>query len=661
MQHDEVKSRLEDVFLPDQVGVGSKDGATAVAFAVRTLAHECVHDWGRAVLKIDFKNAFNKVSRQAFLEQVELEFPGLARWARWCYAQPARLWAGKVQLESAAGVQQGDPLGPLLFSLVLRKVTRQLQQQLRAQDKTLDLNAWYLDDGTLVGQRAVLAAVLLELDSPWVKALGLELNMSKCEVWWPTGDQSFPEFPSAVKRMPCMGVDILKIPVGTDEYVATRLADVLEEGQRVLDKLPLIGDAQVEFTLLRSCLGACKFMFRLRGAPLGEHSLEVVRQADSKLRRAFELVLDAQVPSAAWAQAGFRTSEGGMGLRHMEDVARPAYLAAVLSAAPLVVRLLQRETWTVPDVASVVDTYADSLDEERLREVKPWLEDVRDGNLKATTRETCPTRPQAFLQAPADATRWKALEAEETRRKHKDRLEAVRRNHAGAVWSVFPCHVLGLSMATKQFRAAARYWLGLPVYPGVPDSGTGALLKQGSDQIGRHDQIRDVLYFAARAAGYNPWRERGVDPSRARPGDVYLPRWSGGKHLAADVTVAHPSQANLTTSSARSGESASVRAAVSAADDKVRKHGSRCEARGVEFLPLAVCAFGGWLSEGEAFVDLLAAGIAERTGVHKGVACMQLWQRLSVTLWRANANAILHHAPQPDLGSWDLPGYVRAR
>ena len=411
---------------------------------------------------------------------------------------------------------------------------------------------------------------------------------------------------------------------------------------------------------LRSCLGACKMVFKVRGAPLGEQALKVVRRVDDSLRRALELVLAVQVGPSAWTQAGFRSSEGGMGLRHVEDVACPAYLAAITSSAALVVKLLAREAWAVPGGAAASDAFAMSLEEKGLRDVKPWLDDIREGNLNATTRETMPTRPQAFFQAPANAARWKVLEAGEVRREHQDRLAAVRRDHAGAVWSVFPCHALGLSMATNQFRAAARYWLGLPMYPGRPDTGTAALLKQGSGQIGRHDQIRDTLYYAARAAGYNPWRERGVDSSRARPGDVYLPRWSAGKHLAADVTVSHPSQTSV-ASSARSGESASVRAAACAANRKVREHGPRCEAQGVEFLPVAVCAFGGWLPEGEAFVDLLAAGIAESTGVHKGVACMQLWQRLSVTLWRANADAILHSAPQPNLGTWDLPGYVRAR
>ena len=136
-----------------------------------------------------------------------------------------------------------------------------------------------------------------------------------------------------------------------------------------------------------------------------------------------------------------------------------------------------------------------------------------------------------------------------------------------------------------------------------------------------------------------------------------MPYWSEGRALAADVRVSHPSQGN--PSLAASGEeNASLRAAESAAEAKRIKHGERCRAQGVTFLPLAVCAFGGWLPEGEEFVDKLADLLAERTGLSKSVASSQLWQRLSMTLWRSNARALIHHALPADLGSWDLPGFV---
>jgi hypothetical protein len=227
------------------------------------------------------------------------------------------------------------------------------------------------------------------------------------------------------------------------------------------------------------------------------------------------------------------------------------------------------------------------------------------------------------------------------------------------VWSCFPSQALGLKLSQLEFRTAAKYWLGLPVYSDGGD-GTRALLESSSGRITRHDSVRDVLFEAAKAASLRPWKERGVDDGRHRPGDVFLPNWSLGRPLAVDVTVSHPSQANAPNQAEGEETSASKRAAVQAAGAKVRKHGPRCAAAGVDFLPMVVCTFGGWLPEGEKFVSAVARHLADHSGQTQSVVASQLWQRLSITLWRTNARIILHRAPSADLEEWDLPGYARA-
>ena len=87
------------------------------------------------VLKIDTRNAFNLVSRQALLDECATFFPELLPWASWCYGPHPLLWHSLGQLSSEAGVQQGDPLGPLFFALVLHKVVSAID----ADDECLDL------------------------------------------------------------------------------------------------------------------------------------------------------------------------------------------------------------------------------------------------------------------------------------------------------------------------------------------------------------------------------------------------------------------------------------------------------------------------------------------------------------------------------------------
>jgi len=108
------------VFLPfGQVSVGISGGLEATIHSVRLfVAHHC-DDPDLALLKVDMKNAFNECSRASFLAKVSECFPDISVWTHWCYAQPDELRFGDQRNLASAGIQHGDPLGPLLFSLVL--------------------------------------------------------------------------------------------------------------------------------------------------------------------------------------------------------------------------------------------------------------------------------------------------------------------------------------------------------------------------------------------------------------------------------------------------------------------------------------------------------------------------------------------------------------
>ena len=69
-------------------------------------------------------------------------------------------------------MQQGDPLGPALFALVIHEVTSTIKA---------DLNIWYLDDGCIGGEpQTVLTTASMIRDG--LSAIGLEINNSNCEL-----------------------------------------------------------------------------------------------------------------------------------------------------------------------------------------------------------------------------------------------------------------------------------------------------------------------------------------------------------------------------------------------------------------------------------------------------------------------------------------------
>ena len=88
------------------------------------------------------------------------------------------------------GVHQGDPLGSLLFSLVLHKLIRTVIEDTECSQ--LLLNSWYLDDGVLSGTKSVIcrAVTLIQRLGP---VLGLCINPAKCELFSRTVLSDFPK------------------------------------------------------------------------------------------------------------------------------------------------------------------------------------------------------------------------------------------------------------------------------------------------------------------------------------------------------------------------------------------------------------------------------------------------------------------------------------
>ena len=96
-----------------QLGYGVRRGSEAAEHAVsqymKNLGLHCV-------LKLDFQNAFNSLRRDKMLEAVQNFSPSLFPLVHSAYSSPSTLFWEDKTIQSAEGMQQGDPLGPLLYS-----------------------------------------------------------------------------------------------------------------------------------------------------------------------------------------------------------------------------------------------------------------------------------------------------------------------------------------------------------------------------------------------------------------------------------------------------------------------------------------------------------------------------------------------------------------
>ena len=94
---------------------------------------------------------------------------------------------GDTTIAIQTGTHQGCPLGPLGFYLGIHHVLTAI-----GTPGNLAWSSWYLDDGLLVGTADQLSRALETLQ-PAFLSLGLEINLTKCEVWGPAVAHTCPQ------------------------------------------------------------------------------------------------------------------------------------------------------------------------------------------------------------------------------------------------------------------------------------------------------------------------------------------------------------------------------------------------------------------------------------------------------------------------------------
>ena len=123
-----VVGAVAELLSPRQLGYGVNGGVEAAVHASRKYLQNLPSE--HAMLKLDFRNAFNSVRRDKVLEAVRDLAPDIYPLVHSSYSTSSSLLWGNKVIQSQEGVQQGYPLGPLLFCLAIHRHCEQLRSPL---------------------------------------------------------------------------------------------------------------------------------------------------------------------------------------------------------------------------------------------------------------------------------------------------------------------------------------------------------------------------------------------------------------------------------------------------------------------------------------------------------------------------------------------------
>jgi len=248
------------------------------------------------------------VCRDIIFKTVLEEMPELYPFVRLCYSAASTLTFGEYLQLSDAGVQQGDPIGPLLFCVSSLKLTRSM---------TSKFNAWYLDDGSLGDHVSSLFYDLKTIRGVG-PSIGRVLNEDKCEIV--TDDISVVASMKAIipniNHIPCSEAILLGGPVG-DETAVDKLAVF-----RLLASRLTSLDAHDALFLLKNCFSIPKLLYALRCASCFKSN--ILSKYDDGIQLTLNVILNVDLSDTIWKQATLSVSSGGLGVRLSMALALPA-------------------------------------------------------------------------------------------------------------------------------------------------------------------------------------------------------------------------------------------------------------------------------------------------------------------------------------------------
>ena len=426
-----VKDHLGALLAPHQLGFGIPRGGEAAVHTARHYIDNLQPD--HLVLKLDFRNAFNCICRDKMLDAVKDLAPELLPFVQSAYCELSFLFWGDKLLQSAEGVQQGDPLGPLLFCLTIHQLTCQLNSE---------LCIFYLDDGT-PGGRTEDVLRDLQLVQRVGRELGLSLNEGKSEVIGtdPTSLEPLLAVVPDLQVTKPEHASLLGSPLGDLESVSEAIRDKTKSLQIMGDRLQYL-HAHDAILLLRRSFAIPKLLYTLRTSPC--FLSPKLKVYDDLLKAITSKITNIQFQEndPAWTQATLPVKFGGLGIRSAVQLAPSAFLASAAGSSALVNQIFPSRLKNTPTT-----TNEDAL--------TFWAKGHN---------QPPPPEPASHHQRNWDTPRVRAMaEAlleDAPNKMVRARLLASSGAESGAWLNALPVSSLGLRMDNEVIRVAVGLCLG---------------------------------------------------------------------------------------------------------------------------------------------------------------------------------------------------------
>ena len=392
-------------------------------------------------------------------------------------------------------------------------------------------------------------------------------------------------------------------------------------------------DRHTGLFFLAHYVSAPRLTYLIRSAPLFKDQTSL-QHIDELVRSTLSEVTNVDVSGAAWAQAALPLRHGGLGVRSVEMLALPCYIASLHAATQLIIEICP----------TMQESARPSL-------LLPAIEGLQN----KTGSPKLPEGPDATRQKEWDdmvSVKIVAQLLEGCNQVDRARLLAATKPHTAAWLQAIPVPSLGLHLGADTVRIAVALRLGSPVCEPHPcrlchrqveqQGHHGLSCIKSAGRLPRHGNPNDVVKRSLTSAGLPSILEPlGLDRGDGkRPDGLTLFPFKRGKALAWDATCVDTFASSSLIKSAIEPGSASKSAELR----KCAKYEAIADR--YIFVPVAVETTGVLGPSTTRFLAEVGTRISSVTGDKR--ESEWLFQRLSMAIIRGNAAAVLSTAGAKD-------------